>query len=157
MLAWWKRAQLAEREVLRELDPHMRVPWGLGMRPPSFVTARLMETWAHALDVHAALGTRTGRHGPAASRGLDRRPRAARTRARWPASRRPDEPLRVELTLPSGATWSFGPDDAADRITGPASQFCRVFVQRMPLEDAPELVAVGDGAALALRVARSYL
>ncbi len=36
--------------------PDARVPWGLGMRTPSFVTARLMETWAHGLDVRAALG-----------------------------------------------------------------------------------------------------
>ena len=42
--------------MLRALDPDARVPWGIGMRAPSFVTARLMETWAHGLDVRAALG-----------------------------------------------------------------------------------------------------
>ena len=68
-------------------------------------------------------------------------------------------PIRVELelTLPSGAEWTFGPEDAADRITGPASEFCRVFVQRIPASAAPNLVAEGDGATLALRVARSFL
>jgi hypothetical protein len=50
----------------------------------------------------------------------------------------------------------FGPDDATDRITGSASEFCRVFVQRRAA-DTTSLVAEGDGAALALRVARSFL
>jgi uncharacterized protein (TIGR03084 family) len=156
VLAWWKRAQLAEREVLLDLDPQMRVPWGLGMRPPSFVTARLMETWAHSLDVHDALGTEpvdTDRLRHVAWIGVRALPYAASVAGVAP----PEDPIRVELTLPSGATWSFGPQDAADQIMGPASQFCRVFVQRIPIDDAPDLVSVGDGAALALRVARSYL
>ena len=33
------------------------MPWfGPPMSPASMVTARFMETWAHALDVHDALG-----------------------------------------------------------------------------------------------------
>ena len=71
--------------------PDARVPWGIGMRTPSFVTARLMETWAHGLDVRAALGRAGRRHRPARARRLardpgaplrllGRRPRAARTR-----------------------------------------------------------------------------
>ena len=33
------------------------MPWfGPPMSPTSMATARLMETWAHSLDVHAALG-----------------------------------------------------------------------------------------------------
>ncbi len=69
----------------------------------------------------------------------------------------PEGPLRVELTLPSGAEWTFGAVDAPDRITGPASEFCRVFVQRIEVEAAPNVVAEGPGAQLAMRVARSYL
>lgn len=156
VLAWWTRAQVAEREVLLALDPQMRVAWGLGMRPPSFVTARLMETWAHSLDVHAALGldpVDTDRLRHVAWIGVRALPYACSIAGVAP----PDAPVRVELTLPSGATWSFGAVDATDRITGPASEFCRVFVQRMPAEDATNLVAVGEGAALALRVARSFL
>lgn len=156
VLAWWMRAQIAERDVLRDLDPQMRVPWGLGMRPPSFVTARLMEAWAHSLDVHAALGLEpvdTDRLRHIAWIGVKALPYACSVVGVAP----PEAPLRVELTLPSGAAWTFGAADAADRITGPASEFCRVFVQRIPASTAPNLVAVGDGAELALRVARSFL
>jgi uncharacterized protein (TIGR03084 family) len=156
VLAWWTRAQIAEREVLASLDPQMRVPWGLGMRPPSFVTARLMEAWAHGLDVHAALGiepTDTDRLRHIAWIGVKALPYACSVAGVV----LPEGPLRVELALPSGASWAYGPDDAPDRITGPASEFCRVFVQRIPASAAPGLVATGDGAALALRVARSFL
>ncbi len=156
VLAWWTRTQMDEREVLLSLDPAMRVPWGLGMRPPSFVTARLMECWAHALDVHAALGREpvdTDRLRHVAWIGIRALPYACSLAGVAP----PDVPIRVELTLPSGATWTFGPADATDRITGPASEFCRVFVQRLPADAATDLVAEGDGARLALRVARSFL
>src|SRR3989442_43861 len=56
VLAWWEATTAAERDMFESLDPNERVPWGIGMRPPSFVTARLMETWAHGLDVCAAVG-----------------------------------------------------------------------------------------------------
>jgi hypothetical protein len=69
----------------------------------------------------------------------------------------PVAPLRVELVLPSGAPWTHGPADAADRITGPAGEYCRVFVQRIPLSSAPNLVATGAGARDALEVARAFL
>jgi uncharacterized protein (TIGR03084 family) len=156
VLEWWERAQRAEREVLLGLDPAARVPWGLGMRPPSFVTARLMETWAHSLDVHAALGTTpvdTDRLRHVAWIGIRALPYAASVAGVAP----PSGPIRVELTLPSGGTWSSGPEDAPARIAGPASEFCRVFVQRIRLRDAPRLAATGADAELALRVARSYL
>ncbi|MGZ4734208.1 MAG: maleylpyruvate isomerase family mycothiol-dependent enzyme [Acidimicrobiia bacterium] len=156
VLAWWMRAQMVEREVLLSLDPQMRVPWGLGMRPPSFVTARMMETWAHSLDVHSALGREpvdTDRLRHVAWIGVRALPYAFSVVGVAP----PEGPLRVELVLPSGTTWTFGALDAPDRITGPASEFCRVFVQRMPAEDATNLVAEGEGAQLALRVARSFL
>jgi len=156
VLAWWMRAQLVERDVLAALDPQMRVPWGLGMRPPSFVTARLMEAWAHSLDVHAALGLEpvdTDRLRHIAWIGVKALPYAYSVVGVAP----PETPLRIELTLPSGAAWTFGPEAAPNRITGPASEFCRVFVQRIPASAAPNLVADGDGAEQALRVARSFL
>jgi uncharacterized protein (TIGR03084 family) len=156
VLAWWKDTQARECEVLRSIPADMRVPWGLGMRTPSFVTARLMEAWAHSLDVHAALGTEpedTDRLAHVAWIGIRALPYACSVAGVQP----PEGPIRVELTLPSGAEWAFGPEDAADRITGPASEFCRVCVQRIPASRAPNLVAEGDGAVLALRVARSFL
>jgi hypothetical protein len=59
--------------------------------------------------------------------------------------------------LPDGSPWTNGPPDAADRITGPAGQYCRIFVQRLTPREAPDVVAEGDAALLTLSVARAYL
>src|SRR5256885_846285 len=42
----------------------------------------------------------------------------------------PPEPFRVELNAPDGATWSWGPDDATQRVTGSAEDFCMLVTQR---------------------------
>ena len=149
VLAWWERTSALERDLLAALDPASRVDWGIGMRATSFVSARLMETWAHGLDVHAALGAApqdTDRLAAVAWLATRALPYAYTVAGREP----PSEALRVELTLPSGTTWSFGPDDAPARITGPAGQYCRVFVQRLRAADAVDLRADGDAAVEAL-------
>jgi uncharacterized protein (TIGR03084 family) len=156
VLAWWRAAAAREREALGALDPSARVPWGLGMAAPSFVTARLMETWAHGLDVRAALNVEardTDRLAHVAWIATRALPYAYSVAEREP----PPGALRVELTLPSGAVWEHGPPDAAHRITGPAGEYCRVFVQRLRRADAHGLVAEGDAAVAALEVARAYL
>ena len=156
VLTWYEETSERECEVLETLDPDTRVPWGLGMKAPSFIAARIMETWAHGLDVHAALVVepvdtdRLAHVAWLASRAL---PYAYSVAGLEP----PTEPLRVELALPSGATFVHGPEDAADRITGPAGEYCRVFVQRLPRAGARNLEATGAAADLALDVARAYL
>jgi uncharacterized protein (TIGR03084 family) len=156
VLAWWETAQTAEREVLASLDPSVRVPWGLGMRVSSFITARLMETWAHGLDVRSTLGVAA--------------PDAPRLRnVAWLAIRAlpyaftvagvepPGRPIRFELAGPAGEVWTFGPPDVPDVIRGDGGEFCRVFVQRLARADASTLIAEGDAADAALDVARAYL
>jgi uncharacterized protein (TIGR03084 family) len=153
---WWASTQSAERDVLGRLDPSTRVPWGLGMRVPSFLTARLMETWAHGLDIRAALGVDahdTPRLRQVAWLAIRALPYAFGVAGRSA----PSGPLRVELTGPEGDVWPFGPEDAPDRITGPAGEFCRVFVQRLALGDARGLRVEGAGAESSLEVARAYL
>jgi uncharacterized protein (TIGR03084 family) len=115
-----------------------------------------METWAHGLDVRAALGVEpldTDRLAHVAWLATRALPYAYTVAGREP----PGDPIRVELTLPSGAPWTSGPADAADRIAGTASEYCRVFVHRLPVDAAVTLRAVGDSARDALRVARAYL
>jgi hypothetical protein len=71
---------------------------------------------------------------------------------------RPPGELRVELTPAAGSeTWTFGPPDAPNRITGPAGAFCRVAAQRASDQDRAALVAEGEGAVAALEVARAFL
>jgi uncharacterized protein (TIGR03084 family) len=157
VLTWWEDTSARERDVLAGLDLASRVPWGLGMRPPSLVTARLMETWAHGLDVRAALGlpivdTDALRHIAWLSY------RALPYAFSFSGREAPTGDLRVELSSPSGEEiWDYGPVDAPNRITGPAGEFCRLFVQRISREEARNLAAEGDGAVAALEVARAFL
>ena len=116
----------------------------------------MMETWAHGLDVHAAVGVEprdTDRLAHVAWLATRALPYAYSVAGREP----PGDPIRVELTLPSGAPWTSGPIDAVNRITGTASEYCRVFVHRLPVDAAVTLRARGDAAADALQVARAYL
>ena len=157
VLAWWEDTSARERDVLAGLDPAVRVPWGIGMRAPSLITARLMETWAHGLDVREALGlpiVDTDRLRHVAWLGYRALPYAFSFAGREP----PPGDLRVELTSPADdETWEYGPPDAPNRITGPAGEFCRLFAHRVTREDARRLTAEGDGAVAALEVARAFL
>jgi uncharacterized protein (TIGR03084 family) len=123
----------------------------------AFVTARLMEHWAHGLDIRTAVG--------APAEDTDRLRHIA-----WICSNalpyafgvakvKPPEghTLRIDVAGPSGDVWSFGPDDATDRITGPAGQWCRLAVQRITRDQAPDLQGDGPLADLALTHARAFL
>jgi uncharacterized protein (TIGR03084 family) len=157
VLAWWEDSSARERDVLASIDPAVRVPWGIGMRAPSLITARLMETWAHGLDVRDALGIPvddTDRLRHVAWLGYRALPYAFSYAGR----ERPPGELRVELTSPSSdETWEYGPPGAPNRITGPAGELCRVFAQRITRDQARGLVAEGEGAVAALEVARAFL
>ena len=102
------------------------------MRARAFVTARLMETWAHGLDVHTAVGGATpdtDRLGHVAWLSTRALPYAYRVAGREP----PAAPLRVELTLPVGRAVGDGPD-APDRITGtrPSTAGCSCSASPRP-------------------------
>ena len=157
VLAWWEDTSARERDVLASLDPAVRVPWGIGMRAPSLITARLMETWAHGLDVREGLGLPvidTDRLRHVAWLGYRALPYAFSFAGREP----PPGELRVEVTSPSGTeTWEYGPGDAPNRITGPAGELCGLFAQRITRDEAAGLVAQGEGAVAALEVARAFL
>lgn len=157
VLNWWWAAAGRCREELGRYDRSTRVPWGLGMGWRAFVTARLMEHWAHGLDIRAAVGV------PAPD--TDRLQHVAWLCARalpyafGVAGVTPPEghTLRVEVTGPSGETWAYGPADATDRITGPAGEWCRLGVQRLTRSEASGLKADGPLADLALDHPRAFL
>ena len=130
-------------EALAALPDGTQLPWfGPPMSAASMATARLMETWAHGLDVTDALR-------PAAV-GVRRGCGTSRTSASAPGTSpspstgcpSPAEPFRVELAAPDGGTWSWGPEDAAQRVTGPALDFCLRVTQRRHRAD---LALAADG------------
>jgi uncharacterized protein (TIGR03084 family) len=155
VLGWWRDARRRLLAAAAACDPKERVPWfGPPMSVRTCVTARLMETWSHGLDIHDAAGRRpvdTDRLRHVAHLGYVTREFAYRNRGLEP----PGTPLYVELTAPSGAVWAWGPAGATDRITGPAGDFCRVVTQRLHPADTA-LRAEGDRASEFLRVAQAF-
>src|SRR5579875_519904 len=116
LLAEWRRTRERLHQALITVADGRKLPWfGPPMSAPSMATARLMETWAHGLDVADALGVAraaTDRLRPIAHLGVRTRDFAFAISD----LRAPDEPFRVELTAPSGQLWTWGPEDAAQRV-----------------------------------------
>ena len=124
------------------------------MSARSFITARLMETWAHGQDVADALAverTPTERLRHVAHIGVGARAFSYVANGRQPNP----APVRVELVGPAGDTWSWGPEDASDRVTGPALGFCLLVTQRRHRDDVG-LTAEGAAADEWLDIAQSF-
>jgi uncharacterized protein (TIGR03084 family) len=131
------------------------MPWyGPPMSATSMATARFMETWAHSLDVYDALGVEpevTDRIRHVAHLGVRTRDYAYSVRGTPP----PTEEFRIDLVAPSGKVWSWGPEDAAQTVTGPAYDFCLLVAQRVHRDDTA-LVAVGRDADFWLDIAQCF-
>ncbi|HEX9066749.1 MAG TPA: TIGR03084 family metal-binding protein [Streptosporangiaceae bacterium] len=155
LLAWFDASRRRLITVFCELDPALRLPWfGLPMSAASALTARIMETWAHGQDVADALGvTRdpTARLRHIAHIGVRALPYSFAANG----LEVPPEPVRVELTGPDGQTWSWGPADAPNRVTGPALDFCLLVTQRRHRDDTM-ITAQGPAAIAWLAVAQAF-
>jgi uncharacterized protein (TIGR03084 family) len=155
LLAWFDTARTELLDTFATIDPHQRLPWfGPAMSAASSLTARLMETWAHTQDIADALAvTRepTGRLRHVAHIGVGAR--AFSYAARGQAM--PDVPVRIELTAPDGAVWTWGPADAADHITGDALDFCLLVTQRRHRDDLA-LTIVGETAQHWMAIAQAF-
>jgi uncharacterized protein (TIGR03084 family) len=155
LLNWFDRSRARLITVFAGMDPAVRVPWyGPSMSAASSVTARLMETWAHGQDVADALGVRrepTDRLRHVAHIGV----RAAPFSYTLHGRAAPTAPVRVELTAPSGAVWTWGPPDAPDRVSGPALDFCLLVTQRRHRDDLA-LRIVGPVAEEWMSIAQAF-
>jgi uncharacterized protein (TIGR03084 family) len=155
LLADWRQTRARLHEELLAVADGRKLPWfGPPMSAASMATARLMETWAHGLDVAATLGVRrpgTARLRSIAHIGVRTRDFAFSINGLTP----PAEPFRVELRAPDGSIWSWGPDDAAQRVTGSAEDFCMLVTQRRP-RSALDVQAVGDDAEKWLGIAQAF-
>lgn len=135
LLARWRSVHERLMAALRQCDASTRLAWyGPPMGARSFISARLMETWAHGQDVWDALGRR----------------RAMRARLRhiahigvqtyeWTFVNRglpaPRQRPFVELQGPDGVLWRWGDEAVEQRISGTAEDFCMVATQRRNVAD----------------------
>ncbi|QEN15376.1 TIGR03084 family metal-binding protein [Mycolicibacterium sp. ELW1] len=130
LLPWFVDARERLLAAFASDDPRRRLPWfGPDMSVASSATARLMETWAHGQDVYDTLGLT---HPP--SPGL--RSIAHLGVATFAFAHRlneleiPEQPVRVALYSADGDVWAWGPEGAADQVTGSAEDFVLTVTQR---------------------------
>lgn len=155
LLAWFGDSRDRLISAFRALDPALRVPWfGPPMSAASSLTARIMETWAHGQDVADTVGAvrePTDRLRHVAHIGI-----GARTYSYAVNGLEMDSaPIRVELDAPSGARWTWGPEDGADRVSGPALDFCLAVTQRRHRDDTA-LVIAGPAATEWMTIAQAF-
>jgi uncharacterized protein (TIGR03084 family) len=155
LLTAWRLTRGRLHEELLTVADGRKLPWfGPPMSAASMATARLMETWAHGLDVADALGvTRppTDRLRSIAHLGVRTRDYAFFVND----LAAPGEEFLVELQGPGGDTWSWGPPDATQRVTGSAEDFCFLVTQRRPLS-ALDVTANGPDAQRWLEIAQAF-
>ncbi|MFF0728666.1 TIGR03084 family metal-binding protein [Streptomyces sp. NPDC004134] len=157
LLDEWRQGREELRRVLLAQPAGVRMPWfGPPMSVGGVASGRLMETWAHGQDVADALGVRrapTARLRHVARIGVRTRDFAYAVHRLAP----PAEEFRVELTAPGegGEVWAYGPEDAAERVTGPALDFCLLATQRVH-RTGTALVAEGAEAERWLGIAQAF-
>ena len=153
LLAAWRceYERLAAR--FAAADPKSRLKWvGPDMSAISSITARLMETWAHAQAVYDVLGVERvdqDRIGNIVRLGVNT--------FGWTFKNRKEEPPgpmpRLSLTAPSGSVWDYGEGD--DLITGHATEFCQVVTQCRNIGDT-QLQVTGPVARRWMAIAQCF-
>jgi uncharacterized protein (TIGR03084 family) len=151
----WQAERAAAVKALAAVPGDQLVPWLVNPLPPAVLAmAGMMEAFAHGQDIADALGIRRTR--------TDRIKFLVAFAVRtWDfgylarEEPRPDVEFGFDITAPSGAQWQFGPPDAAQRISGPAEDFCLLVTRRRHRDDLA-VTAVGADAEHWLDIAQAY-
>jgi uncharacterized protein (TIGR03084 family) len=155
VLARWRSTREEMIEGFRAMDTSRRIPWfGPDMSARSFITARLMETFAHGQDIADALeigtistaGLRDIAHLGVATRAYSYRVREMQA---------PPDVIRIELLGPSGEKWIWGGSETSNEIIGSALAFALVVTQRRHKDDT-DLVVSGQAAQGWLEIAQAF-
>ena len=155
VIEWWRGGRAKVVEPLSRMEAEERVEWIAGsMSARTFATMRLMENWAHALDIYRAMKAEvedTARIRHVCFLGWKTLPYA------FKVADKDYSPVRVEVMGPGYAKWVYGPADTDQLIKGPAGEFARLAVHRFRRKDAKNVKAIGDVAETALDVVRAYI
>lgn len=142
-------------DAFADTDPKMRVPWaGPSMSARSSITARQMETWAHAQAIYDALGMRRIN-----TDGIKNIVVLGVNTFGWTYKNRreqvPESMPYLILTAPSGTVWTFGDASEDERIMGLAEEFCQVVTQVRNIADT-QLDVRGEVANHWMSVAQCF-
>lgn len=151
----WHDERVTAVRALAAVPEDRMVPWLVNpLPPPILASAGMMELFAHGQDIADALGVSR----PATARLRHLVAFAARTWSFGYLSRGlevPDVEFRFELTGPDGEVWAHGQTDAAERISGPAQDFCLLVTRRRHHADLA-ITATGPEATRWLDLAQAY-
>ncbi len=156
VIEWWRGARAQTMDALWNKEPGDRMHWfGGDVSAKMMATYRIMETWAHGLDVWDLYGDEET---------IIETPRLQHIaflghhllEVVFAQAGEEYEPVRLEVMGPGYAKWVFGPEDA-DKIKGPAIDWCRLVVRRAELKDLPDLETFGPAAERAIKRAAAYI
>ncbi len=155
-LSWWREERTRMTSTFYSKNPKDRIPWapGLPMSAKSLVSARLMELWAHSVDIYDALGIEPVVEDRIASTlflSWQARPNAYRINN----FEMPETPMYLELTLPSGKIWTKGDPTADNYIKGTAKEWALVSIRRRNWMDT-DLEVIGEEARRYASIVQTY-
>lgn len=135
LLNCWRSFALEMAGHFAGADPKLRVLWfGPDMSVRSSITARLMETWAHAQAIYDLLGKER--------QNADRIKNIVvigMNTFGWTFTNRklpvPTDQPYVRLTAPSGEIWEWNQPNQVNSIEGKAEEFCQVVTQARNIVD----------------------
>jgi enediyne biosynthesis protein E11 len=142
-------------DALAQVPADSVVPWLVRPLPPAVLaSAGMMELFGHGQDIADTLGMRrehTDRLAYLVGFGARTWEFGYLARDLTP----PDAEFRFEITAPSGRLWTFGPENATQRISGPAVDFCLLVTRRRHHQDLA-ITATGAEARYWLEIAQAY-
>jgi uncharacterized protein (TIGR03084 family) len=156
LLEEWRKGRRSLLTAAEALDPGGRIEWyGPAMGVNSFLSARLMETWAHGTDVGDALGlapVQSSRLRHVVHIGVRARPYAFAVHG----VDDPGTPVAVIAEAPDGELWEWGTLEAGgEELRGSALDLALVFTQRRHPDDTA-VVATGPTARAWLAIAQAF-
>ncbi|CCH31223.1 TIGR03084 family metal-binding protein [Actinosynnema sp. NPDC047251] len=155
LLRRWQATKDAAIGALAAVPADAVVPWLVNpLTPTVLAAAGMMELFGHGQDVADALGvTREWDDRLGFLVGFAVRTKDFGYLAR--GERPPADEFRFEITAPSGQRWDHGPEDAAQRVTGSAEDFCLLVTRRRHHADL-DVRAEGAVAGRWLELAQAY-
>ncbi|MFT5757485.1 MAG: hypothetical protein ACI9LM_002219 [Alteromonadaceae bacterium] len=155
LFAKWSNTYLELTHCLQTFSTEQKLPWfGPPMSALSFISARLMETWAHGQSILDTLNISRA--------GTERLYYIAELGVKtfsWSFKGKslpvPTTKPFVELTSPNGEIWQWNDSQSTSKISGSALGFCQVVTQTRNAADT-NLIITGEAAQQWLEVAQCF-
>ena len=155
LLEVWKNYFTGMSDRFAIADPKKRVRWmGPDMSVRSSISARHMETWAHAQELYDTLGVMRVNQDRIKNIVI-----IGNNTFKWCYTvhnrKLPSEAPYLKLTSPSGKSWEFNSQSNDNYITGLAEEFCQVVTQVRNIKDV-NLNVFGEVASEWMSIAQCF-